>query len=130
MAQKVLIVEDNNDDADLMIQSLLETVPALTVVRVSTLPEAVEYIRKNVPSIISTDVEYSDMNGIKVRDAGLQFAAIVREDPRLAGVPLIVHSDQDEAALRGSLPPDVHIVRKSAGGLFDEWVATMLDLLI
>ncbi len=78
----ILLVDDDADFMDLL-QEVLEA-RGYTVARASCPAEALEVLGKETPDLIVTDLMMSSL------DSGFVLAGKLREDPRLAGIPIVV----------------------------------------
>jgi chemotaxis family two-component system response regulator Rcp1 len=92
MPIEVLLVEDNEGDARLLRELLLETNKNVRLNVVGDGHEAMAFLRYQErfldaprPSIILLDLHLPKMSG-------LEFLALVKEDPRLRTIPIIVLS--------------------------------------
>src|ERR1700704_2232130 len=87
---RVLLIEDNPGDADLVRLRLVEGRPHLEVECVSRLSEALEFLAKETPSLVLLDLNLPDSRGAdtfrKVRDMA-------------PNVPVVVLSGQDDEGM-------------------------------
>jgi two-component system, cell cycle response regulator DivK len=109
MAIKVLLVEDNQDNRNLM-RFLLER-NGYEVVTANNGKEALVVVRQQQPDVILMDLSMPEMNGW---DA----AAAMKADPTLAGIPII-------AVTAHTLPGDR---RKILGAGFDHYISKPLNV--
>ena len=109
MAIKVLLVEDNQDNRNLM-RFLLER-NGYQVVTANNGKEALVVVREQQPDVILMDLSMPEMNGW---DA----AAAMKADPSLAGIPII-------AVTAHTLPGDR---RRILGAGFDHYISKPLNV--
>jgi two-component system, cell cycle response regulator DivK len=109
MAIKILLVEDNQDNRDLMC-FLLER-NGYEVVTANNGRQALTVARQENPDVVLMDLSMPEMNGW---DA----AAAMKADPALAGIPLI-------AVTAHTLPGDR---RKVLGAGFDNYISKPLNV--
>lgn len=109
MAVKVLLVEDNQDNQDLM-RFLLER-NGYQVVTALNGRQAIASARNEQPDIVLMDLTMPEMNGWEA-------AAAMKADPELAHIPLI-------AVTAHTLPGDR---RKTLGAGFDNYISKPINV--
>ena len=87
---RVLLIEDNPGDADLVRLRLVETEAKLEVNCVSRLAEGLASLDKHPPSVILLDLNLPDCQGAET------FRRVLEKAP---GVPVVILSGQDDEAL-------------------------------
>jgi signal transduction histidine kinase len=87
---RVLLIEDNPGDADLVRLRLVEGRPQLQVECVSRLSEALEFLAKETPSLVLLDLNLPDSRGADT------FRKVREMAP---GVPVVVLSGQDDEGM-------------------------------
>src|SRR3981189_1020349 len=87
---RVLLIEDNPGDADLVRLRLVEGRPHLEVECVSRLSEALEFLAKETPSLVLLDLNLPDSRGADT------FRKVREMAP---GVPVVVLSGQDDEGM-------------------------------
>jgi CheY-like chemotaxis protein len=109
MAIKVLLVEDNQDNQDLM-KFLLER-NGYEVVTANNGRLALDAARAECPDVVLMDLTMPEMDGWEA-------AAAMKEDPALAHIPLI-------AVTAHTLPGDR---RKTLGAGFDNYISKPINV--
>jgi CheY-like chemotaxis protein len=109
MAIKVLLVEDNQDNQDLM-KFLLER-NGYEVVTANNGRLALDVARSECPDVVLMDLTMPEMDGWEA-------AAAMKEDPALARIPLI-------AVTAHTLPGDR---RKTLGAGFDNYISKPINV--
>lgn len=109
MAIKVLLVEDNQDNQDLM-RFLLER-NGYEVVTANNGRLALDAARSENPDVVLMDLTMPEMDGWEA-------AAAMKEDPALAHIPLI-------AVTAHTLPGDR---RKTLGAGFDNYISKPINV--
>lgn len=109
MAIKVLLVEDNQDNQDLM-RFLLER-NGYEVVTALNGKQALVSARQEQPDVVLMDLTMPEMNGWEA-------AAAMKADPALANIPLI-------AVTAHTLPGDR---RKTLGAGFDNYISKPINV--
>lgn len=109
MAIKVLLVEDNQDNQDLM-RFLLER-NGYEVVTANNGRLALDVARSENPDVVLMDLTMPEMDGWEA-------AAAMKEDPALAHIPLV-------AVTAHTLPGDR---RKTLGAGFDNYVSKPINV--
>lgn len=109
MAIKVLLVEDNQDNQDLM-KFLLER-NGYEVVTANNGRLALDTARVECPDVVLMDLTMPEMDGWEA-------AAAMKEDPALAHIPLI-------AVTAHTLPGDR---RKTLGAGFDNYISKPINV--
>src|SRR5882757_985529 len=87
---RVLLIEDNPGDADLVRLRLVEGRPQLQVECVSRLSEALEFLAKETPALVLLDLNLPDSRGAET------FRKIREKAPN---VPVVVLSGQEDEAM-------------------------------
>jgi twitching motility two-component system response regulator PilH len=85
--ESTLIVDDNSDACRLMVILLGQLGERVTCRENGQ--KALEYLENHIPRLILLDVVMPDMSGIDV-------LKIIRKDPRLAAVPVVLFSSRTE----------------------------------
>jgi CheY-like chemotaxis protein len=109
MAIKILLVEDNQDNQDLM-RFLLER-NGYEVVTALNGKQALVSARQEQPDVVLMDLTMPEMNGWEA-------AAAMKADPALANIPLI-------AVTAHTLPGDR---RKTLGAGFDNYISKPINV--
>jgi CheY-like chemotaxis protein len=109
MAIKVLLVEDNQDNQDLM-RFLLER-NGYEVVTANNGRLALDVARSENPDVVLMDLTMPEMDGWEA-------AAAMKEDPALAHIPLV-------AVTAHTLPGDR---RKTLGAGFDNYISKPINV--
>ena len=83
----VLVVDDHLDTCELLVR-LLKRIgyPAACV---DSGQAALEFVRQTVPALVILDVMMPEMNGLEVLKT-------LKADPRLHGVPVVMHSARND----------------------------------
>ena len=94
---RVLLAEDSDSDAELLMLALEEAKASVELTRVENGDECLRYLRKQPPyqSVKSPDILILDIN-MPVKN-GLEVMREVMEDPALRSQPVIVLSTSDSA---------------------------------
>ena len=87
---RVLLIEDNPGDADLVRLRLVESKPAVDVSCVKRLSEGLASLSANPPSVILLDLNLPDSQGAET------FRKVLEKAP---GVPIVILSGQDDEGL-------------------------------
>jgi CheY-like chemotaxis protein len=95
---RILLVEDNPGDADLIRETLAEVVPQLDVLVIGDGAEAVEYLNRrrhgsNDPEMRLPDLMLLDLNLPKM--SGHEVLAEARKSPELRALPIVVVTSSD-----------------------------------
>src|SRR5580704_13943782 len=88
--QQVLLIEDNPGDADLVRLRLVEGKSDVQVNWVARLPDALESLDRETPSLVLLDLNLPDSHGADT------FRRIIQKAPN---VPVVILSGQDDEAL-------------------------------
>jgi len=114
--REVLLVEDDDADADLMVEALQEGELALQAVLVKDGEQAIDYLRRQgayvgafPPSLILLDLHMPRMNGHEV-------LAVIKRDEALRRIPVVILTASDNEKALGDAY-DLHAnccVRKPA----------------
>ena len=104
-SQTILLVEDNDDHAELILRSLQSLKFAQRIVRVSDGQEALDYVRREgeyrdpvrnpFPTVIFLDLRLPKVDGLEV-------LRLIKSDPGLHHIPIVIltSSDEEEDILR------------------------------
>ena len=130
MALEILLVEDDDDDAKLLQDTLLATNQNLRVHRVSDGVEAMAFLRYQKPYLDAPrpDIILLDLN--MPRMDGREVMAKVKDDPWLKTIPIIVlTSSQAEADIAQSykLLANCYIAKPGELGAFEKLVKNLND---
>jgi two-component system, response regulator len=97
--QPLLLVEDNNDDAELTAMAFGEAKITNPLIRVCTGEEALEYLRgqgcyagrgaAELPVVVLLDIKLPGLSGLEILEA-------IRADARTRHVPVVVLTSSDE----------------------------------
>ena len=83
---KILIADDDEDDALLLAEALLDHLPSCQCIHATNGLDALNYIKANVnPDIVFLDLNMPCKNG-------LECLTEIRKEPRLSNLPIIVYS--------------------------------------
>jgi CheY-like chemotaxis protein len=124
--KKVLVVDDDSDDRDLIKKVFTECPDPVDVVELSDGAEVMKYLvgctEAQLPSVILLDLNMPVMNGFEV-------LMEIKTNDKLHLIPVYVFTTSNQARDR------VHSVRLGANGMitkpasYDKWVETLCGLV-
>jgi two-component system response regulator len=127
----IMLVEDNDDHAELITDALNNTIVANRVLRFVNAESALEYLQGEkaqqspqehpLPGVILLDVKLPGMDG-------LQMLRKVRQDPRIRRIPIVILTTskrEDEIARGYELGANSYIVKPVK---YEEFRAKIIDL--
>jgi two-component system response regulator len=127
----VLLVEDNPDDRELTLSALAGVAPRVVLARDGV--EALDYLlgRAPLPALVLLDLKMPRVDG-------LQVLQVIRSDPRLAALRVVVLSSSDEERDRERCRQlgvtdylrkevDFALFREQVRALWPRWVGTDAD---
>ena len=125
MYARTLLIDDDDDDQFIFLTALEDVVPAGRCHISNNALEAFRYLTAvaEVPDLIFLDLNMPMMNGF-------EFLLILKSDPRLSAIPVIIFStsdspeDQDRAKELGALQlitktADIQLLKKDLFGIFN-----------
>ena len=104
MIRKFFLADDDEDDTSLFAEALMGIDSAIQFYSANNGRELLEKLKsgKEEPQVIFLDINMPVMNG-------WQFLTALAEDPRLAGIPVIVLTAADDPSQSAPRPPTVLI---------------------
>jgi signal transduction histidine kinase/ActR/RegA family two-component response regulator len=113
-ARRILVVEDERRDADLV--TALAAAHGLTSEVASSVEEATAAIVRSVPSGIVLDLRLRDGRGEVVLD-------LLKADPRLAAIPVVIVTVEDDEGRSGRLGVDDYLTKPIDRPRLERWLA-------
>lgn len=112
----ILVVDDDPDIRECY-RMVLE--PRFTVIEAGDGREALDELAVRKVALAIVDVHMPVMNGVEL-------IRRLRDDPRLAALPVIVQTS-DQAAVRAPIWRDLHVAQTVVKSDFIAWLLTMID---
>jgi len=117
-ADRVLVVEDERRDADLIVA--LAARSGLDSEVVTSVPSALAAIRRSTPTAVVLDLRLSDERGERVLET-------LKADPVTRGVPVVVVTVEDDEGRSRELGADDHITKPIDHDRLAGWLAAVAE---